>query len=102
TLPIAAIGHNTVSAPTTPWVNPGQFTVKLTVDGKSYTQPIAVKQEPRVKTPALAMQQVYTLSRATYYGAVDALAAARQAHALRDQIAGFPPPAHGRPTQWPG
>src|SRR5262245_29347703 len=27
TLPIAAIGHNTVSAPTTPWVNPGQFTV---------------------------------------------------------------------------
>jgi len=25
TLPIAAIGHNTVSSPTTPWVNPGQF-----------------------------------------------------------------------------
>src|SRR6186997_2917390 len=30
TLPIAAIGRNTIAAPTTPWVNPGQFTVKLT------------------------------------------------------------------------
>ena len=33
-LPIAAIGHNTVPAPTTPWVNPGTYTVKLTVNGK--------------------------------------------------------------------
>ena len=82
-------------APTTPWVNPGQFTVKLTVNGKSYTQPIVVKQDPRVKTPALAMQQVYTLSKATYYGAVDAQAAARQARALRDQIAGLRPRASG-------
>src|SRR5262245_43402968 len=95
TLPIAAIGHNTVSAPTTPWVKPGQFTVKLTVNGQSYTQPIVVKQDPRVKTPALAMQQVYTLSKATYYGAVDAQAAARQARALRDQIANMRPRASG-------
>src|SRR6185436_20808964 len=90
-LPIAAIAYNTVSAPTTPWVNPGAFTVKLTVNGKSYTQPIVVKQDPRVKTPALAMQSVYTLSKATYYGAVDAQAAARQARALRDQIADVRP-----------
>ena len=27
--------HNTVPAPTTPWVNPGTFTVKLTVNGKT-------------------------------------------------------------------
>ncbi len=39
-LPIQAIPYNTVPAPTTPWVNPGTYTVKLTVDGKSYTQPI--------------------------------------------------------------
>jgi hypothetical protein len=31
---------------------PGTYTVKLTVDGKSYSQPITVKQDPRVKTPA--------------------------------------------------
>jgi photosystem II stability/assembly factor-like uncharacterized protein len=94
-LPIAAIAHNTVPAPTTPWVNPGPFTVKLTVNGKSYTQPLVVKQDPRVKTPALAMQQVYTLSKAAYYGALDAQAAARQARALRDQIADVRPRASG-------
>ena len=53
TLPIAAVGHNTVPSPTTPWANPGTYTVRLTVNGKTYSQPIAVKQDPRVKTPAL-------------------------------------------------
>jgi hypothetical protein len=86
-LPIAAIGHNTVPAPTTPWVNPGTYTVKLTVNGKTYSQPIVVKQDPRVKTPALAMQQVYTLSKAAYYGALDAQDAAKQVRGVRDQIA---------------
>ena len=85
-LPIAAIGHNTVPAPSTPWVNPGQFTVKLTVNSKTYSQPIAVKQDPRVKTPAPAMQQIYTLSKSLYYSALDAQKAATEAHAVRDQI----------------
>jgi photosystem II stability/assembly factor-like uncharacterized protein len=94
-LPIAAIGYNTVPAPTTPWVNPGQFTVKLTVNGKTYSQPITVKQDPRVKTPAAAMQQVYTLSKATYYAALDAQNAAKQAQAVRDQIAKLRPQVNG-------
>ena len=33
------------------------------------------------------MQQVYSLSKALYYGAIDVQAAARQARAIRDQIA---------------
>src|SRR5258706_12730464 len=89
-LPIAAIGRNTIASPTTPWVSPGQFTVKLTVNGKSYSQPIIVKPDPRVKTPALAMQQVYVVSKALYYSAIDVRTAARQAHAVRDQIAARP------------
>ena len=63
-LPIAAVPFNTVPAPTTPWVPPGTYTVKLTVNGKTLSQPLTVKQDPRVKTPALVMQQVYTLSTA--------------------------------------
>ena len=98
-LPIASIPYNTVPAPTTPWVNPGQFTVKLTVNGKTYSQPLVVKQDPRVKTPALAMQQVYTLSKAAYYEALDAQNAARQAHAVRDQIAKSRPQASGAVAQ---
>ena len=86
-LPIQAIPFNTVPAPTTPWVNPGTYVVKLTVDGKSYTQPIVVKQDPRVKTPALAMQQVYSLTSATYYGAAEARIAAAKLGAVRQQMA---------------
>jgi hypothetical protein len=95
TLPIAAVGHDTVPSPTTPWVNPGPYTVRLTVNGKRYSQPIVVKQDPRVKTPALAMQQVYTLSKATYDDAVAAQQAERQAREMRDQITKLQPQASG-------
>jgi photosystem II stability/assembly factor-like uncharacterized protein len=94
-LPIASVGYNTAPVPTTPWANPGAYTVRLTVNGKSYTEPILVKQDPRVKTPALAMQQVYTLSRAAYDGAIAARQAAAQARGLRDQIAKLQPQASG-------
>ena len=46
-----------------------------------------MKQDPRVKTPALAMQQVYSLAKATYEGARDAQPAARHAQGLRVQVA---------------
>jgi hypothetical protein len=29
------------------WVPPGTYTIKLTVAGKSYTQPLVVKADPR-------------------------------------------------------
>jgi photosystem II stability/assembly factor-like uncharacterized protein len=81
-LPIAAVPYDTVPAPTTPWVAPGEYSVTLTVNGKTLSQPMTVKQDPRVKTPALAMQQVYALSRAMYFetkAITDAAAAAQKA-----------------------
>ena len=98
-LPIAAVGHNTVPNPTTPWVNPGPFTVKLTVNGKTYSQTLTVKQDPRVKTPPLQMQEVYTLSKAMYYGALNAQDAARQAQKLREQLAKLKPQVTGGAVQ---
>src|SRR5262249_11473422 len=56
-LPIAAVPHRTAPAPATPSVAPGVYTVRLTADGKSYTQPLTVKMDPRVKTPAAGLQQ---------------------------------------------
>ena len=94
-LPIAAIAHNTAPVPSAPWVNPGTYTVKLTVNGKSFTQPLIVKQDPRVKTPALVMQQVYSLTKSAYYGAVDAQAAVARAGEMRAQIAALTPKASG-------
>jgi photosystem II stability/assembly factor-like uncharacterized protein len=86
-LPIAAVAHNTAPAPTSPWVSPGTYTVKLIVNGKTYAQPITVKQDPRVKTPSLVMQRVYALTRAAYAGAVEAQKALQEAQALRERIA---------------
>jgi photosystem II stability/assembly factor-like uncharacterized protein len=81
-LPIAAVPYDTAPAPSTPWVAPGQYTVKLTANGQTHAEPLTVKQDPRVKTPALAMQQVYLLSRAMYFEAAALHAAADEAKRL--------------------
>jgi photosystem II stability/assembly factor-like uncharacterized protein len=86
-LPIAAVSYDTVPAPTAPWASPGTYTVKLTVNGTSYAQPISVKQDPRVKTPPMVMQRVYSLTRSAYMGAIDLQKAAQEAQSLQDEIA---------------
>jgi photosystem II stability/assembly factor-like uncharacterized protein len=86
-LPSTAVPYDTAPAPTTPWVAPGVYTVKLTVNGKSYTTPIAVKADPRVKTAPAVLQQVYSLSRDMYFGAVDIQTAAAAIGSLRGQVA---------------
>jgi photosystem II stability/assembly factor-like uncharacterized protein len=56
-----AVPHRTFPGANAPWVAPGTYSVRLTVDGKSFTQPIVVKIDPRVRvTPAI--QQVFTLT----------------------------------------
>src|SRR5262249_47374417 len=60
--PISAIYHDTPRYPLGPWVMPGQYTVKLTVDGKTYSQPLTVKMDPRCKTPLAGLTQQFTLS----------------------------------------
>ena len=47
--PIAAIYNNTAPNPSSPWVMPGNFIVRLVVDGKVYSAPLTVKIDPRVK-----------------------------------------------------
>ena len=98
-LPSAAVPYNTAPSPTTPWVAPGNYTVKLTINAKSYTQPITVKQDPRVKTAPLVMQQVYLLTKAMYFGAVGAQAAAARVAAIRDQVAKLGLQAQGAVAQ---
>jgi formate hydrogenlyase subunit 6/NADH:ubiquinone oxidoreductase subunit I len=40
--------------------------VKLTANGKSYTQPLVVKMDPRVKSAPLALREQFTLSKQVY------------------------------------
>ncbi len=85
-LPIAAVPHNTVVPNAAPWVPAGQYTVKLTVNGRSYTQPLTVKMDPRVKTPAPALAQQFTLSKALYDGQLQTREALQQLRDLRAQV----------------
>jgi photosystem II stability/assembly factor-like uncharacterized protein len=66
TFPISAIYRNTVPNPSSPWVNPGVYTVKLTVNGTIYSQPLTVKMDPRVKTSAKDLQLQHDLSLDLY------------------------------------
>jgi hypothetical protein len=64
TYPIAAIAGRTPRVPLGSWIPPGQYTVRLTVDGKSLTQPLTVKMDPRVKATAAEVSLQYETSRA--------------------------------------
>ena len=59
--PISAVYRDTPRGPLGPAVLPGQYTVKLTVGGRGYTQPLTVKMDPRVKTPAGDLAQQFDL-----------------------------------------
>jgi photosystem II stability/assembly factor-like uncharacterized protein len=84
--PISAIYRDTPRMPLGPFVMPGTYTVKLTVGGQTYTRPLTVRLDPRVKTPAAGLRQQFDLSMRAYEGAQRSLAALEQARALRAQI----------------
>ncbi len=64
--PMQAILHDTAPATNSPWVMPGSYTVKLTANGKTYSQPLVVKMDPRVKTPVSGLAQQFNLSSQVY------------------------------------
>jgi hypothetical protein len=97
-LPIAAVPHDTAPAPTSPWVMPGQYTVRLSVHGRSYSQPLIVKMDPRVKTPAAGLLQQFTLSKQLYDAALQAQTALEQLRALRAQVRDRTSPSAGGAT----
>jgi photosystem II stability/assembly factor-like uncharacterized protein len=84
--PIAAIPHNTAPQPTGPWAMPGQYTVVLTANGKTYSQPLTIKIDPRVKTSPAGLQQQFKLSNDLYTQLLTLSPAAEQAGVLRKQL----------------
>lgn len=86
--PISAVYMNTAPSPTSPWVMPGNYTVKLTVDGKTYTQQITIKMDPRVQTLTKDLQLQHDLSVQCYEGRLTCLAALDEVRILRARIRG--------------
>lgn len=84
--PISAIYRNTAPNATSPWVLPGEYTVALIAGGQTYTQPLTIKMDPRVKTSAEDLSQQLKVAEALYADARTVSAAIDQITALRSQI----------------
>ncbi|HET9086903.1 MAG TPA: glycoside hydrolase, partial [Acidobacteriaceae bacterium] len=76
---MAAVPHDTGIAPSGPWAIPGTYTVALIAAGKSYTQPLVLKMDPRVKTPGSGLMQQFQLSEMLYKDLQQLIPAARNA-----------------------
>jgi photosystem II stability/assembly factor-like uncharacterized protein len=84
--PIAAIPHNTAPQPSGPWAMPGQYTIVLTANGKSHSQPLTIKMDPRVKTPLAGLQQQFKFSHDLYVQLLTLSPAAEEVSAIRKQL----------------
>jgi hypothetical protein len=84
--PMTAVYRDTPSEPHGPWVHPGPYVVRLTVGGVSQEQPLTVKMDPRVKTPAEGLQQQFDLSMQCYDGMRHTRDTSAEIRKLRAQI----------------
>jgi hypothetical protein len=64
--PIAAIPQNTAPNATSPLAMPGNYTVRLTADGRTVTQPLVLQIDPRVTTPAEGLASQFNESMKVY------------------------------------
>jgi photosystem II stability/assembly factor-like uncharacterized protein len=93
--PISAVPHDTPRVPLGPRALPGQYTVRLTVNGKSYSAPLTVKMDPRVKTPPAGLEQQFqmevqlaSMMTQVAEGVLQARSAGDQLHKLAAQASG--------------
>ncbi len=93
--PISAVPHDTPREPQGPTAPPGQYTVKLTVDGHSYTAPLAVKMDPRVKTPQAGLQEQFQAEMRLVSLIDSNYKAAGEARAVQESLAALKAKATG-------
>jgi hypothetical protein len=77
------------------WAVPGNYTVKLTADGKSYTQQLAVKMDPHVKTPQLELQKQFDIAQEVSAKSAEIAKARGEVTRVRAQIASLRTQAGG-------
>jgi len=84
--PMTALLHDTPSEPMGPWVLPGEYLVRLTVNGKKLEQYLTVKMDPRVKASPAVVAQQFELSRQCMDGMAKAAEAVNKARNVRSQL----------------
>jgi len=96
--PISAIVHNTPLAPLGAWALPGTYTVKLTISGQSYTQPLTLKMDPRITTSLDDLRKQYDLQAGAVEGMDDTYESLEQVKSVRAQIKDLSKDARGKET----
>ena len=84
--PIAAIMHDTPKYPLGTWALPGNYTVKLTVAGKSYTQPLVVKMDPRITTSLSDLHKQFEMQTGAVEGMNESYEVLSQIKSVRAQL----------------
>ena len=84
--PISAIYHDTVKYPLGAWAMQGSYTVKLTVDGRSYTRPLTVKMDPRITTSLADLRKQFEMESGSVEGMNQSYEALMQVRSVRTQL----------------
>ncbi len=84
--PISAIVRNTPLVPMGAWAMPGSYMVRLTVDGKSYTQPLVVKMDPRIHRSIEDLRKQHEMETGAVEGMNDSYESLTQVKSVRAQI----------------
>ncbi len=84
--PISAVAHDTPLEPRGALALPGRYTVKLNVEGKSYSQPLVLKMDPRVKTPSAELAKQFAMQSEATAGMNESFAALAEVRSTREQV----------------
>jgi photosystem II stability/assembly factor-like uncharacterized protein len=84
--PISAVYRDTPSEPLGPAVLPGDYEVKLTVSGRTYTQLLTVKMDPRVRTPPTDLAKQFAVALGCWEGNQAVQEMREQAQRLRTRL----------------
>jgi hypothetical protein len=84
--PISAIYGNTAPAATSPWAMPGNYIVKLTINGQTFSQPLIVRMDPRVKTSIKDLETQNALALICYEGRQQSMQVLQEISNVRKQV----------------
>jgi hypothetical protein len=85
--PISAIAHDTVKYPLGAWVLPGNYFVRLTVNGKKLDPaPFVVKMDPRIGTSQANLQKQFEMESGAVEGMNESFGALAKVRSLRAQL----------------
>ncbi len=84
--PISAIPGDTPKVPQGPLALPGNYKVKLTVNGHTYSEPLLVKMDPRVKTSTEGLAQMFHVESRLAGMMNESTRAVAEARSAREQL----------------